>query len=86
MLSKKQALMSAKKRVLTYLEEDEGIRDVGAFYKYPNEETYILEAFVPKTDEWSFLKRIDPLLSDIADNNDFVLLVLPLPPVTTPSV
>jgi hypothetical protein len=75
-----QTIQAARQRILTYLEEDCGILGVGAFYKYPNEEMYILEAFVPQKDEWSFLIRIDPLLNEIADSNDFTIGVLPLPP------
>jgi hypothetical protein len=80
-LSKKQAIQSAKQRLLSFLEEEEGIRDVGGFYKHSSEDLYFLEVFVPDGLAMRLLKRIDPILDDIADNNDFMIVVLPLPPV-----
>ena len=63
-MKKNQAISSAKQRVLTFLEEDGDVQDVGAFYQYPGEETYILEAFVPDDLSWEFLKRVDPILNE----------------------
>ena len=77
--SKKQTLQSAKRRLLSFLEE-EGIRDVGSFYKHSNEDLYFLEVFVPDAIAMQMLKRVDPVLNDIADNNDFMIVVIPLPP------
>jgi hypothetical protein len=83
MKNRSNALESAKRKVLTFLEEEEGITDVGAFYQYAHEETYILEVFITNKSEWEFLKRLDPVLTEIADNNDFIIGVLPLPAPTT---
>jgi hypothetical protein len=75
----KASLVSAKKRLLSFLEREEGITDVGAFYQYGQEDTYFLEVFIPGQDEWEFLKRLDSILTDIANQNDFVIGVIPLP-------
>ena len=80
MQTKKQTLVAAKQKLLFFLEEEEGIRDVGAFYQYGSEETYFLEVFITGQNEWEFLKRLDPILTEIAANNDFVIGVIPLPP------
>jgi hypothetical protein len=92
-LNKKQAIRSAKEHVLGFLEQDADVCGTGAFYEYPGEEAFILEVLVPDDQSLGLLQRIEPLLNEIADNNDFSIILflshshrlwLPQPPSSTP--
>jgi hypothetical protein len=80
--STSKALLRAEDSVRDFLAEYLGSRPTEPLFKDPGEDLYLLIARVSNDDSMDLLDAIEPLLHEIADNNDFTIAVIPLPPGT----
>jgi hypothetical protein len=78
----KKVLTSAKQRVIERL-SDLGVTKVLGFDRHSAEDIFFLRVEVPDGDTLRVLDEVDSLLSEIAQTNDFMLVVVPYRPISS---
>jgi hypothetical protein len=75
----KKSVAQAKQRLVDFLEQDVGVTSIRGFDRHPVEDIYYLRVDAPGGDTLRVLDRVDRIVSEIANQNDFMIVVVPYP-------